>query len=136
MTWAFACSNVCREGTHPPLNWIGWSLNPSSRQLIEDSTFPDTPIGAVITDPYATVKALEAGMGMSILPCCMGDSEPGLCRAPAANVLCQNDLWILTHKDLRNTARIRKLINFMTDALLRQRDLLEGRCERQQPTGI
>ncbi len=113
------------------LNWIGWSLDPSSPQWVEDSDFPDIPVGTIITDPYATIQALEAGLGMSILPCYLGDSEPGICRAPAGNLQWQTDLWVLTHKDLRNTARIRKFTSFISDAIIRHRNLLEGNCERQ-----
>jgi len=113
-------------GPEPVGNWIGWSTDSSALQWVEDSHFPDLPVSAIIADPYATVRALEAGMGMSILPCYMGDSEPGLCRVPAGNVHGVSDLWVLTHKDLRNTARIRIFTSFISNALVRHRDLLEG----------
>ena len=116
----------------PRHNWIGWSREPSSLQWVEESDFPDLPVTTIITDPYATIKALEAGMGISILPCYLGDSEPGLCRVPSSHLHWLMDLWVLTHKDLRNTARIRKFTGYITNALIRQRDLLEGRCERQK----
>jgi hypothetical protein len=35
-------------------------------------------------------------------------------------------LWVLTHADLRRTARIRAFTDFVVDALSRERDLLEG----------
>ena len=127
---------TAEDNPHPQsassLNWIGWSVDPSSMQSIEDSNFPDRPVDAVVTDPYATVKALEAGMGMSILPCYMGDSESGLCRIPGGNLRWSTDLWVLTHKDLRNTSRIRKFTDYISEALVRQRDLLEGNSERSQ----
>jgi DNA-binding transcriptional LysR family regulator len=117
-------------GHQPHHSWIGWSTDPSSLQWVEDSDFPDLPVGAVVTDPFATVKALEAGMGMSILPCYMGDSEPRLRRFPPGNVQWLTDLWVLTHKDLRNTARIRKITQCITETLIGKRDLVEGRRER------
>ncbi len=36
-------------------------------------------------------------------------------------------LWVLTHEDLRRTARVSAFTEFMAAALARQRDLLEGR---------
>ncbi len=117
-------------GRQPHRHWIGWSTDPSSFQWVEDSDFPDLQVGAIITDPYSTVKALELGMGMTVLPCFMGDSEPGLRRFPPGNLQWQMDLWVLTHKDLRNTARIRKFTNCVAQALIGHRDLLEGRRER------
>jgi len=124
--------NNLHQQTDSPPNWIGWSLDPSSMQWIEDSDFPELPVGAVVTDPYATVKALEAGMGMSVLPCYMGDSEVGLCRVPGGKLRWSTDLWVLTHKDLRNTSRIRKFTDYISEALVRQRDLLEGNSGRSQ----
>lgn len=112
------------------LSLIGWSTDPSSLQWAEDSHIPRLPVGTIITDPFATVKALEAGMGISILPCYMGDSEPGLCRIPAGNLQRLTDLWILTHRDLRHTARIRQFTSYIAGSVLQHRDLLEGRCER------
>lgn len=121
--------------TVPPLTWIGWSLDSSSSlQWIDDSDHPDVPVGSIITDPYATVAAVGAGMGMSILPCFMGDTAPGLYRMPPGNRHNEMCLWILTHEDLRNTARIRIVTGFLADALLRHRDLLEG--NREGPSAV
>lgn len=117
-----------------PLSWIGWSLEPSSRQLFEESNYSDLPVDTIISDPYTTVRALRCGMGMSILPCFMGDSEPELYRMPPGNLLIQTDLWVLTHQDLRNAARIQIFTNFLVEALSRQRDLLEGRCPQALPS--
>ena len=47
------------------------------------------------------------------------------------------DLWLLTHEDLRNTARIRLFMDFMTAALAADADLLEGRRPRKEkPAGL
>ena len=118
-------------GPAPPreLSWIGWSLDPSSLQWVEESGYPNLPVNTIITDPYVTIEAVRAGIGMSILPCFMGDTEPGLHRMPPGRLQRQSDLWVLTHEDLRNTARIRVFTSFVADALLRHRDLMEGRAE-------
>jgi len=109
------------------LCWIGWSLDPSSLQWVKDSDHADLPVGLIVSDPYATIEAVRAGMGISILPCFMGDAESDLRRMPPGKLQRETDLWILTHEDLRNTARIQVFTGFMADALLRHRDLLEGR---------
>ncbi len=125
-----ALGQIVEPTGHQPHNdWIGWSTDPSSLQWVEDSDFPDQRVRNIITDPFATVKALEAGMGMSILPCYLGDSEPGLRRIPKGNVQWTTDLWVLTHRDLRNTARIRKMTQCITETLISKRDLVEGRRE-------
>lgn len=46
------------------------------------------------------------------------------------------DLWLLTHEDLRNTARVRIFLDFMAAALAANADLLEGRCPcKMKPAG-
>ena len=45
------------------------------------------------------------------------------------------DLWLLTHEDLRHTARVRALSDWLTDSLGRERDLFEGRRPRA-PVGV
>lgn len=122
----YAGKNFCRGDAPPELNWIGWSVDTPSSQWLEDSAFPDKPVDAVITDPYATVAALKCGMGMSILPCYFADQDDGLCRVPPNQLLWPTDLWVLTHKDLRGTARIRIFTQFITESLLKYRDLFAG----------
>jgi DNA-binding transcriptional LysR family regulator len=43
------------------------------------------------------------------------------------------DLWLLTHEDLRNTARIRAFMDFMANALATDADVLEGRRPQAGP---
>ncbi len=116
------------------LGWIGWSLSPSSLQWVEVSSHPDLPVTQIVTDPHSTVAAIRAGMGMSILPCFMGDVEPGLYRMPPGELQLQSDLWVLTHNDLRHTARIRLFTEFIVGALNRHRGLLEGKVPLLSPT--
>lgn len=70
--------------------------------------------------------AARAGLGAVILPCYLGESM-GLrrMRPPLAEIT--TDLWLLTHPDLRKTARIRVLADFLAQALEQERDLIEGR---------
>ncbi|WXA97253.1 LysR family transcriptional regulator [Pendulispora brunnea] len=80
-------------------------------------------------DSFVAMRtAAVAGLGVVALPCYLGDPEPGLerVRGPLANLT--SELWILTHEDLRGTARIRAFTEFMAEALIReQRGLIQGR---------
>lgn len=75
-------------------------------------------------------QAAEAGLGLVALPCYLGDTSSGLTcvRAPVAAM--ETALWVLTHEDLRHSARIRAFTEFVAEAFARQRDLLEGRHAR------
>ena len=109
------------------LKWIGWGHSVQSPQWLEETDHPNLPIGAIIEDPHATFEAVKAGMGLAVLPCYMGDNDPALQRMPPGNTTLNADLWVLTHEDLRKTARIRKFMTFIAEALLAHRPLIEGR---------
>lgn len=65
---------------------------------------------------------------VATLPCYLGDGEPDLIRALSSPVPdLAGELWIVTHADLKGTARIRAFFDLVGDGLARERDLFEGR---------
>lgn len=88
------------------------------------------PAGAVAAraDSLLALRDLAAaGLGRAALPCYLGDADPRLARvgaAPLAGVA--SELWVLTHEDLRRTARVHAFTGFIAQALASERDLLEG----------
>jgi DNA-binding transcriptional LysR family regulator len=78
-------------------------------------------------------QAAQAGLGLAALPCYLGDTSSDLvCVHPPVQAM-ETTLWILTHEDLRHTARIRAFTEFAAGALARRRPLLEG--ARARPPG-
>jgi len=72
--------------------------------------------------------AARAGIGLALLPCYLGDGEPDLARAlPAPVPELAGELWIVTHADLKATARVRAFFDLVGEGLARERDLFEGR---------
>lgn len=80
--------------------------------------------------------AAVAGLGLSPLPCWMGDSEPALVQIFPPLRENASELWLLTHRDLRNTARIRAFMAFMAKAITKDRALFEGTRRTRQPAGV
>jgi DNA-binding transcriptional LysR family regulator len=70
--------------------------------------------------------AALAGLGLALLPCYLGDPAPGL-RRLAQKTEPRSALWLLTHDDLRRTARIRATLDFLAKAFASERALFEGR---------
>ncbi len=71
--------------------------------------------------------AAQAGMGLALLPCYLGDGATGLMRALAEPVAeIAGELWIITHADLKATARVRAFFDEVGERLARERDLFEG----------
>jgi len=75
----------------------------------------------------AIVNAVAAGLGTTLLPCYVGDADRRLVRIGEPAESLTIELWILTHPDLRHTARVKALMAFLFDALKEHTDLFEGR---------
>src|SRR5262249_49778379 len=96
----------------------------------------DTQIGLRVDALPALKDAACAGMGMALLPCYLGDEEVRLRRVPeAAGPDIRSALWLLTHSDLKRTARVRAVMDFLGSALSSERALLEGRRHRKAVPG-
>ncbi len=76
------------------------------------------------------LRAAEAGIGLALLPCFLGDPSPALVRAMPPPAELARELWIATHRDPRRTARVRAFMEFVGAAIIRERALLEGRAVR------
>lgn len=76
--------------------------------------------------------AAKAGIGLAVLPCYLGDPEPEIARAlPAPVKELATELWIVTHADLKNTARVRAFFALVGGALAAERAVFEGRRTRR-----
>jgi DNA-binding transcriptional LysR family regulator len=94
------------------------------RQNVEDGQI------ALRLDALPALKdAACAGMGTALLPCYLGDSEPRLrrVRPPVGVAEARSTLWLLTHNDLKRTARIQAVMGHLATALGSEKTLLEGR---------
>lgn len=74
----------------------------------------------------AAVDAARAGMGVVTLPSFLGDPDPALETVPHRLDDLQLELWVLTHPDLRHTARVKVLMTHVHTGLGEQSRLLEG----------
>jgi DNA-binding transcriptional LysR family regulator len=71
-------------------------------------------------------EAIESGAGIGYLPCFIGDGRPGLVRLADPRAAFADDLWLLTHPDLRRQPRVRVFLDFMGQELTALRDRLAG----------
>lgn len=71
------------------------------------------------------------GFGFALLPCGLGDSDPTLRRIDSDYIEPGMDFWLLSHIDLRTTARIRIFRDFMLDAIQPYIPLIEGKMSSE-----
>ena len=90
------------------------------------SPFPNLPVYGRLNDVMLQAEAARSGLGLTVLPCFFGDGVEGLRRIPNCEPYPSYDLWMLTHPDLRDAARMRTFRAFAADAIDRKRGLLVG----------
>lgn len=96
------------------------------------SALPSAQVALYADSLLALRDAAATGLGVAALPCYLGDSSAGLVRAHPPIPEITTELWVLTHADLRRTARVRAFVEFASHALAAQRPLLEGRAGGQR----
>ncbi|HGM5582272.1 TPA: LysR family transcriptional regulator [Pseudomonas putida] len=80
------------------------------------------------SDSVAGVAAaIAAGIGIGLLPCMHGDLQPGLVRLSPVQPQVYDELWILTHPDIRKSGRVHAFMQHCAEAIIARRDFIEGR---------
>lgn len=104
---------------------------PTKRTAIYQWLTTHAPNSRVVFESHSmlgTFEAAKAGLGIAVLPSFMSDVEPSLVRLFETSMdQSSHGLWLLVHKDLRQTARVRAFVDFVTKALENEADLFEGR---------
>lgn len=101
--------------------WIGPddSLAATSVARWMRAELPECEITLRADSLLAACQAAQAGLGLAALPCYLGDTAPELVCVHRPIPEMETALWILTHADLRHTARIRAFTEFAAGALAR-----------------
>ena len=66
--------------------------------------------------------ACKAGLGVAILPCLAADHDPDLIRLLPADRVRSMDLWLVVHRDLLRTARVRAVMDFLIEVVTEAAD--------------
>jgi DNA-binding transcriptional LysR family regulator len=108
-----------------PLRWI----------VISSHGIPDwTSEGEVrtagapfrVTDAEAQLAAVRQGLGITTLPCFVGDADQLLARVPGTDLHAYGTLWLLTQGETRKTKRVRLFTEFISRRLAAYAPLLAG----------
>ena len=83
-----------------------------------------------VDDVSSMAAATGNHLGLSRMPCYIGDSDASLRRLDVPLKLSDWGVWILSHVDLRATARVRVCREFLLETIERQRPLIQGENSR------
>jgi DNA-binding transcriptional LysR family regulator len=111
---------IARHGLKPSLaeyDWLGYddtlARGVAARWVKEN--LPDV-IPRIRSDSVAALYySARAGLGVTILPCFMAKKDPELVRLGAIETAGNYGIWVLTHPDLRRSARIRAFTRSIGD---------------------
>ena len=95
------------------------------RRWIEANVRPGRLV-AKANSAYCMLQLALQGFGATLLPCFLGDRSPDLTRVGYLLPELDLGLWMLTHSDLRRSARVRAFMDFAGGELTKHRRAIEG----------
>jgi DNA-binding transcriptional LysR family regulator len=87
-----------------------------------------------VTDAEAQIVAVREGLGMTTLPCFVGDADSSLVRVPGTELHIYGTLWLLTQGETRKTKRVRLFTEFVSRKLAEHGALLAGSTQLSPST--
>ena len=129
----FACAVYRRRGAdtgawvtyteeqahYAPARWV-------QRQVEETGK----PVALRASSMLMHLEAIRAGTGRGVLPCYVGDGHPLLERLTLPIAEIAAEYWIIVHRDLRRSACVRAVIDWVKALFAEQRDVLAGDRQR------
>ena len=112
-------------GAPDPIRWIVID-NYGIPQWVREGEVHTTSIPFRTPDAETQVVAAQQGIGMTKLPCFVGDSDPMLARVPGTDLPMHGTLWLLTQGETRKTKRVRLFIEFVSRRLAAYAPLFAG----------
>ena len=73
----------------------------------------------------AVLNAAIVGMGIAVLPCFLAANESNLSRL-TDEIISAAEIWLVYHPDVAKIARVRTVLDFLTEAISREAALLGG----------
>jgi DNA-binding transcriptional LysR family regulator len=115
-----------RPGATDRIRWIVIdNYDPDWAHMGEGRT---TEVPFRVTDAEAQIVAVRQGLGMTVLPCFVGDADPLMARVPGTDLHRHGTLWLLTQGETRKTKRVRLFTEFVSKRLAAYAPLLAGLC--------
>jgi DNA-binding transcriptional LysR family regulator len=114
-----------RGGADDPIRWIVISRHGVPDWATEGEV-RTTAVPFRITDAGAQIVAVRQGLGITTLPCFVGDADPLLVRVPGTDLHLYGTLWLLTQGETRKTKRVRLFTEFISRRLAAYAPLLAG----------
>ena len=110
-----AYAETMKDNGGTGLSWIGWNegAGETTAQWIRESPYPHAILKHRVPEGGMQSALAASGMGLTYAPCYLADKHPGLVRAPFQKPVKDRSIWLLLHRDLKETARVRLFVDFL-----------------------
>lgn len=132
MRWAVYCRGDLLSDPNPPnldtIPFIGFGdgFGEATTRRWLDSYVRPAKLAAKVNSVQSMLELVRHGLGAAALPCFLGEQESALVRIGQPPDDLKVGLWILTHADLRRSARVRTFMDVASAELIKQRGTLEA----------
>jgi len=114
-----------RAGKPSPSRWIVISTH-GVPEWAKEYGVDASAVPFKVNDAEAQIHAVRQGLGVTTLPCFVGDADPLLARVPGSELHLYGTLWLLTHGETRKTKRVQVFVEFLSRRLTEYASLLKG----------
>lgn len=110
------------------LPWLIWARRMGARvtEAWMQAHVPACRVAGVLDNTLVMHEALRKGLGIGFFNCVDADEDPALTRLRPPEPGFGMDLWVLTHADLRGSARVRCFMDHISEALVPWRARYQG----------
>ena len=116
----------CAYNDYP---WISWA--PYCDAVITERWMsqhaPNAKTTYTVDSMALMLESVKQGYGIGFLPCIYGDSEPLLKRLRSVEPRFGQDMWILTHPDRRQLARVKIFMREMYEVFAQKASAFSGK---------
>lgn len=128
----YAAPQYIEKNSHVPFAEMDWCFISGTQEWLVPLLWKKKEQGearAVYTTNLATsvLSAAAEGMGVTLMSCYHADMEKRLVRVTDPIEPLTMGLWLLTHPDLRHTARVKALMSYLYEMLKQDADFYEGK---------
>ncbi|WP_420561215.1 LysR family transcriptional regulator [Tepidicaulis sp.] len=112
---------------------IGFAGGAAEQELAHwsDHVTRSAPTALRFSSVADQVHAVRAGLGISVLTTLIGDTYDDLIRIAPDKLFSATDIWMLAHPDLRDTAPVRAVFDFIAASAQTDKEKLLGEWKEQ-----
>lgn len=123
--YAYAATTLA-EAPRKTWRYIGYCLAPPDLPEVQmlDQMAGAEGIAFRTNNLNARIAAVQAGLGVGLLPKMVGEGAAGIVRVGPPEPVLTRELWLVVHRDMRDVPRIRECVQVLVRGMARERQRL------------